>query len=131
MILKPLSFWLSKKYQSEHKDEAFLSTSMPLFKDQGGEMKPTTVNARRDGRVLTLYLDNPPRNLMTVGMVKELDALTSSIERDRTIRAVVITSGSPDAFITHFDVEALVANAQAAPGELAAWGKMLRYLDTP
>ena len=94
-------------------------------------MKATTVNARRDGHVLTLYLDNPPHNLMTVGMVKELDTLTSSIERDRTIRAVVITSGSPGAFITHFDVEALVANAQAAPGELAAWGKMLRYLDTP
>ena len=84
-------------------------------------MKATTVNARRDGHVLTLYLDNPPHNLMTVGMVKELDTLTSSIERDRTIRAVVITSASLDVFITHFDIEALVANAQAAPGELSAW----------
>jgi enoyl-CoA hydratase/carnithine racemase len=67
-------------------------------------MNATTVNAQRDGRVLTVYLDNPPRNLMTRGMVKELDVLTCSIERDRTIRAVVITSGSSDAFLTHFDV---------------------------
>ncbi len=84
-------------------------------------MNVTTVNAQRDGRLLTVYLHNPPRNLMTVGMVKELDALTRSIEHDRAIRAVVITSSSSDTFLTHFDVEALMANAQAAPGELSAW----------
>ena len=42
-------------------------------------MNTTTVNALLDGRVLTLRLDNPPRNLMTFGMIKDLDALTCSI----------------------------------------------------
>jgi enoyl-CoA hydratase/carnithine racemase len=84
-------------------------------------MNATTVNAQLDGRVLIVYLDNPPRNLMTPGMVKELDVLTCSIERDRMIRAVVITSASPDAFLTHFDAEALLANAQVTPGELSVW----------
>jgi enoyl-CoA hydratase/carnithine racemase len=91
-------------------------------------MNITTVNAQRDGRVLTVRLDNPPRNLMTFGMIKDLDALTRSIERDRTVRAVVITSGSPDAFLTHFDVEALLAMAQATPEAFSAWkaGLILR-----
>ena len=84
-------------------------------------MNTTTVNAQRYGRVLTVRLDNPPRNLMTFRMIKELDALTCSIERDRTVRAVVITSGSPDAFLTHFDVEALLAMAQATPEAFSAW----------
>jgi enoyl-CoA hydratase/carnithine racemase len=43
-------------------------------------MNTTTVNAQRDGRVLTVRLDNPPRNLMTFGMIKELDALKGKRE---------------------------------------------------
>ena len=37
-------------------------------------MNATTVNAQRDGRVLTVYLDNSPRNLMTIG-IKQTAAL--------------------------------------------------------
>ena len=43
-------------------------------------MNTTTVNAQRDGRVLTVRLDNPPRKLMTFGMIKELDALKGKRE---------------------------------------------------
>jgi enoyl-CoA hydratase len=67
-------------------------------------MATKTVQVERRGRVMIVRLHNPPRNFMTTGMVRELDALTSSLEGDRSVGSVVITGGLDDVFITHFDV---------------------------
>jgi enoyl-CoA hydratase/carnithine racemase len=63
-----------------------------------------TVHVERSGRVVIARLENPPRNVMTTAMVRELDELTRSLEDDRSIGAVVITGAPDDVFITHFDV---------------------------
>ena len=70
------------------------------------------VRTQRDGRVLTVTLDNPPRNFMTGQMVGELDDLTRSLEDDRSIGAVVLTGAPDDIFITHFDVDEIAAGAR-------------------
>lgn len=44
---------------------------------------PTTLLTQREGRVLTVRLHNPPRNLMTPTMVEELDELVRELEGDR------------------------------------------------
>ena len=71
-----------------------------------------TIRTERDGRTLTVRIENPPHNFMNRGMVAELDELTRSLEGDRSIGAVVITGGVEDRFITHYDVEEILTGAE-------------------
>ena len=68
-----------------------------------------TIRTEQEGRVLTVLLDNPPRNFMTGQMVAELDELTRSLESDSSVGAVVITGAPDDIFITHYDVAEILA----------------------
>jgi enoyl-CoA hydratase len=74
-----------------------------------------TVRTEREGRVVTVTLDNPPRNFMNAGMVNELDELTRELAADRSIGAVVLTGAPEGIFIMHYDVAELVAAAEASP----------------
>ena len=69
------------------------------------------IETSQDGRVLTVRLVNPPRNFMTTQMLRELDELLRDLEDDDTVRAVVITGAVDGIFITHFDVEEILAGA--------------------
>jgi enoyl-CoA hydratase/carnithine racemase len=71
-----------------------------------------TVVTERDGRVLLVRLDNPPRNFMTGAMVAELDAVARSLEGDSSIGAVVLTGAADRIFITHYDVEEILAGME-------------------
>jgi enoyl-CoA hydratase len=87
-----------------------------------------TIETERDGRVLTLLIDHPPHNFMTAEMVRELDALTRSLRRDRSIGAVVI-SGKPERlFLTHYDVAEILDSVERVGIATPPWlaGPMLR-----
>jgi enoyl-CoA hydratase len=73
----------------------------------------STITTERDGRVLTVRVDNPPHNFMNRHMVAELDELTRGLEGDRSIGAVVITGGVEGRFITHYDVAEILAGTEA------------------
>jgi enoyl-CoA hydratase len=75
-------------------------------------MAAKTVITEQSGRVLTVRLHNPPHNFMTGAMVAELDELTRSLERDRTVGAVVITGNHPESFLTHYDVAEILAGSE-------------------
>jgi len=47
---------------------------------------------------------NPPHNFMTSTMVREFDQLTRNWAKDPEIRAIVITGGLENTFITHYDI---------------------------
>jgi enoyl-CoA hydratase len=79
-----------------------------------------TVHTEQNGRVLTVRLDNPPRNFMTTAMVGELEALVGRLEGDASVGAVVITGAPPDRFITHFDVSEIAASAAAVSASVSA-----------
>jgi enoyl-CoA hydratase len=79
-------------------------------------MAAYTVHAEQHGRVMTVRLDNPPRNFMNGRMVGELGALVRRLERDRSVGAVVITGAPEDVFITHYDVREIAG----AGGALSA-----------
>ena len=80
---------------------------------------PETFDTERDGRVLVVRFDNPPRNFMDGRMVQELGALTRSLARDRSVGAVVLTGRPNDLFITHYDMGELLANAEQSAFELS------------
>jgi enoyl-CoA hydratase/carnithine racemase len=86
------------------------------------------LETERRGRVLVVRIEHPPHNFMTAGMVRELDALTRSLRRDRSVGAVVITGKPERLFITHYDVAEILDSVErvgvAAPPWLA--GALLR-----
>jgi enoyl-CoA hydratase/carnithine racemase len=62
-------------------------------------------------RVLTVRFNNPPRHFFDEQMSVELDDLTRSVSRDRTIGAVVFT-GQDSTYLNHFDVPELLRGTQ-------------------
>jgi enoyl-CoA hydratase len=84
-----------------------------------------TLRTERDGRVLTVLIDAPPHNFMGRRMVEELDALTRSIARDRSLRAVVLTGAREGLFVTHYEIGEILAGAEGLgppPPRAAATG---------
>jgi enoyl-CoA hydratase/carnithine racemase len=93
------------------------------------------VRTERDGRVMTVTLDNPPANFMTGRMVRELDDLVTSLEGDRSVGSVILTGAPEDTFITHFDVGEILTGSEGvgqqvgstlAGGSLRAVGALAR-----
>ena len=78
-----------------------------------------TFEMERDGRVLIVRFEHPPRNFMDRLMVAELTGLVRSVARDRTLGAVVLTGKPDDLFVTHYDVGELLANAEQSAFELS------------
>lgn len=66
-------------------------------------MPSQTVFTEQSGRVLTVRLDNPPRNFLGSQTVEELHTLMRRLEQDRSVGAVVLTGAAPDIFVTHAD----------------------------
>jgi enoyl-CoA hydratase len=73
---------------------------------------PKTFETERDGRLLTVLFDAPPLNFIGRRMVSELDELTRSLQRDRTIRAVVLTGAREGLFVTHYEIEEILVGAK-------------------
>ena len=74
---------------------------------------PSTLRIERDGRVMTVRIDNPPHNFMNRQMVDELDEMTTRLEGDDSTGAVVLTGATDGLFITHYDVEEILAGSEA------------------
>lgn len=58
-----------------------------------------------EGLVTTLRLENPPLNLVTVDLIRELDDALATIEADEEVRSVVVTGTGARAFCAGSDVK--------------------------
>ena len=74
----------------------------------------------RDGRVLIVRIENPPRNFMDRPMVAELTGLVRSLAKDRSVGSVVLTGKPRDLFVTHYDVAEMLGNAEQSTMEVSA-----------
>lgn len=59
--------------------------------------------------VATATIDNPPVNLITVELYRDLRALPDHVEHRGDVRVLVLRSANPDFFIAHYDVELILA----------------------
>jgi enoyl-CoA hydratase/carnithine racemase len=70
--------------------------------------RKTSGNQVKVERVTPAYwrasLDNPPLNLTTPPMIRELAALIDAIEADTALKVIVFDSALPDCFMAHYDV---------------------------
>lgn len=81
----------------------------------------------RDGRVLIVRIDNPPRNFMDREMVAELTKLIRSLARASSVGSLVLTGKPQDLFVTHYDVAEMLANAEQSAFELSAGAARASY----
>ena len=63
-----------------------------------------TLTVRREGAVLFADIEAPPMNLLGPELVRDLVALLQDAEPDDTVQVLVFTSGDPDYFISHVDL---------------------------
>ncbi len=77
------------------------------------------IHVRLDRGVCFATLDNPPINLITLDLYRELALFAAEVEADDEVRAVVLKSANKDFFLAHFDVEAILAFPTDAPAERA------------
>lgn len=77
------------------------------------------IHTRLDRGVLFATFDNPPVNVITLELFRELLAFTAEVEQDDAVRVVVFESADPDFFLAHFDVEVLIAAPIQADAERA------------
>lgn len=62
-----------------------------------------SLRLRKDGEVAVLSLDHPPENRLTQAMVQDLAAKVAAIEKDETVRAVVVAGAGGDVFCGGLD----------------------------
>jgi enoyl-CoA hydratase/carnithine racemase len=67
------------------------------------ELALETLRLEQSGRVLTATYSSPPLNFATTTFLRDLDRLTQTVDRDRSIGAVVLTGGVERRFLTHAD----------------------------
>lgn len=70
-----------------------------------------TLTMEQEDRVLVVRVCAPPYNYMTAQMQNDLDTLTSAVDADTTVGAVILTGGVPHRYITHFDIADILAGA--------------------
>lgn len=63
----------------------------------------STLRLSVDGAVATITLDNPPVNVMSAAMLRELATVLSDLADDASVKVIVFDSRNPDFFIAHFD----------------------------
>lgn len=81
----------------------------------------TKLRAERDGRVVTIWIDDPPRNYISPQLVSELEELLAYIERDQSIRAVILTGAVDGLFSTHYDVPQFIEQADRFGRPVPHW----------
>lgn len=77
----------------------------------------TLLQIRREGKALWARVNNPPINVMTPPLYRELSLFAAEVAEDDSVLAVVLESADPDFFIAHFDVGALLRSPIDQPAE--------------
>jgi len=65
----------------------------------------TTLNLETANAVATITLNHPPVNALSLAMLRELDAALIELERDESVRVVVITGGAAKQFSAGADFQ--------------------------
>src|SRR2546421_10967591 len=81
---------------------------------------PSTPRVRieKGGRVAVLWIENPPRNTMRLSMISDLMSRVPELEKDDSIRAVVVAGAGSLVFSSGMDIEEW---AKLPPKEAQEW----------
>ena len=94
----------------------------PVFaaNERARSMPTQSVTSTHEDGVALVTLDNPPLNLVTLEMTRELDALLSRLAADPAVRVMVLTGSGSRAFCAGSDIKEFSQVADAVvPKKLA------------
>src|SRR5881397_595818 len=89
----------------------------------------------REGAVVVLWVENPPRNLLSLSMVTDLAARVADLEKDDSVRAAVLTGAGHANFCAGLDMDEWsrlspkAAQDEMSRGQDAFWA--LEHLTKP
>src|SRR5467141_3601813 len=63
-----------------------------------------------------VVLDNPPLNIVDVGMFEGLQHLLARMNASPSLRVVVFESANPEFYLAHFDLTGKIGNIMSAVG---------------
>ncbi len=74
----------------------------------------------------------PPRNLMSMAAMTELEQLVGEVAADAGVQVLVLTGGVPGYFVAHADLDDLAAMGRGEPveGDPGSWGRTFAQLET-
>lgn len=86
----------------------------------------------QDGSVAVATFTRPPRNLMSMAAMSELEALLTEVATDDTITVLILTGGVPGFFVAHADLDDLAALGRGDPieGDPGSWARSFALLDS-
>lgn len=88
-------------------------------------MSDQLVNVVQDGAVATLTLNNPPRNVLNLALMDELEKCVDTLHKNDTVKAVILT-GSGSLFVAGADIKVIASIKSTEDGEkLARRGQSL------
>ncbi|WP_328936381.1 enoyl-CoA hydratase/isomerase family protein [Streptomyces tauricus] len=67
----------------------------------------TTLRVGIEAGVAWITLDNPPVNVLSGTLVRELHDVLGTLRDDRSVRVIVFSSANPELFIAHVDIHIL------------------------
>ncbi|MCY4130412.1 MAG: enoyl-CoA hydratase/isomerase family protein [Gammaproteobacteria bacterium] len=75
-------------------------------------MNDSYVDVTQDGYVATITLSNPPRHTINAAGAEALLVALESLDAQSDVRIVVLTGGSEDIFVRHYEVDELATSAE-------------------
>jgi enoyl-CoA hydratase/carnithine racemase len=84
----------------------------------------------RHGPVAVATFARPPRNLMPMAGMTELEALAGEVAADDTVNVLVVTGGTPGYFVAHADLDDLMrlGRGEAVEGDPGSWARTFALL---
>ena len=58
--------------------------------------------------LVTVVIDNPPINLITLDLYRELSQFVEEMIDEKEVSVILFKSANPDFFVAHFDVSAIL-----------------------
>jgi enoyl-CoA hydratase/carnithine racemase len=80
---------------------------------------------RREGRTLWVEIHNPHVNFLTVDILEELWDVVKHVEKDDSVRVLVLTGGIEDIYIMHFSIPELLRIAEES--NTSPFAKLARF----
>ncbi len=89
---------------------------MPYDREgKGGKKMTEQIRTRRRGAVEIIEFANPPMNFISGVMLEEFYGELLRAGKDRSVRALVLTGGVENSFVTHYDVSELLDLSAGLP----------------
>lgn len=95
-------------------------------------MAASSWTLERRGAVAVATFRRPPRNLMSMAAMTELEGLVERVAGDASVSVLVLTGGVPGFFVAHADTEDLarLGRGEGVEGDPGSWSRTLARLES-